>query len=102
MIGNIDSDATATACVIATNTDRRDDGGLTLHGGRMMTGQIRTLRVEKGFGFIKDDTGKEYFFHQSAIYGERIEDLREGDSVEFDVGQGAKGPRAENVRRTST
>ena len=70
-------------------------------GGRL-TGKIRTLRVDKGFGFIKDDAGKEYFFHQSAIYGEGIEDLREGDSVEFDVGQGAKGPRAENVRRTST
>jgi cold shock protein len=65
-------------------------------------GKSRTLRVDKGFGFIKDNAGKEYFFHQSAIYGEGIEDLREGDSVEFDVGQGPKGPRAENVRRTST
>jgi CspA family cold shock protein len=68
----------------------------------MMTGKIRTLRVDKGFGFIKGDGGSEYFFHQSAVYGERLEDLREGDSVEFDVGQGPKGPRAENVRRTST
>ena len=67
-----------------------------------MTGTIRTLRVDKGFGFIKDGAGKEYFFHQSAIQGEGMEDLREGDSVEFDVGQGPKGPRAENVRRTST
>ena len=67
-----------------------------------MTGTIRTLRVDKGFGFIKDDKGKEYFFHQSAIYGEGIQDLREGDSVEFEVGEGPKGPRAENVRRTST
>jgi CspA family cold shock protein len=68
----------------------------------MMTGKIRTLRVDKGFGFIKDEGGNEYFFHQSAVYGEGLEDLREGDSVEFDVGQGPKGPRAENVRRTST
>jgi CspA family cold shock protein len=67
-----------------------------------MTGKIRTLRVEKGFGFIKDDQGNEYFFHQSAVYGEGLKDLREGDSVEFDVGEGPKGPRAENVRRTST
>jgi cold shock protein len=67
-----------------------------------MTGKIRTLRVDKGFGFIKDDAGKEYFFHQSAVYGEGLENLREGDSVEFEVGQGPKGPRAENVRRTST
>jgi cold shock protein len=68
----------------------------------MMTGTIRTLRVDKGFGFIKDEGGKEYFFHQSAVHGEGIDDLREGDSVEFEVGQGPKGPRAENVRRTST
>jgi CspA family cold shock protein len=67
-----------------------------------MTGTIRTLRVDKGFGFIKDDSGKEYFFHQSAVYGEGLDNLREGDSVEFEVGQGPKGPRAENVRRTST
>jgi len=67
-----------------------------------VTGIIRTLRVDKGFGFINDDNGKEYFFHQSAIQGEGIADLREGDSVEFEVGEGPKGPRAENVRRTST
>jgi CspA family cold shock protein len=67
-----------------------------------MTGKIATLRVDKGFGFIKDDGGQEYFFHQSAIYGEGMADLRVGDSVEFTVSQGPKGPRAENVRRTST
>jgi CspA family cold shock protein len=66
------------------------------------TGTIRSLRADKGFGFIKDQKGQEYFFHQSAIYGEGINDLREGDSVEFEVGNGPKGPRAENVRRTST
>ena len=68
-----------------------------------MTGTIKTLRAEKGFGFINDDGGRQYFFHQSAIYGEGIDMLREGDSVEFTLGPaGPKGPRAENVRRTST
>ena len=67
-----------------------------------MTGSIRTLRVDKGFGFIKDDAGKEYFFHRSAVYGEGLENLKEGDGVEFDLGEGPKGPRAENVRRTTT
>ena len=67
-----------------------------------MTGKIGTLRVDKGFGFIKDSNGNEYLFHRSAVYGEGLEDLREGDSVEFEVGQGPKGPRAENVKRTST
>lgn len=67
-----------------------------------MTGTIRTLRADKGFGFIKDTGGNDYFFHQSAVQGEGLADLREGDSVEFDAGEGPKGPRAENVRRTST
>jgi CspA family cold shock protein len=67
-----------------------------------MTGTIKRLNTDKGFGFIKNETGQEYFFHQSAIYGEGIADLREGDSVEFDIGEGPKGPRAENVKRTST
>ena len=68
-----------------------------------MTGTIKTLRAEKGFGFIKDESGRDYFFHQSAIYGEGIDMLREGDTVEFTLGpDGPKGPRAESVRRTST
>jgi cold shock protein len=67
-----------------------------------MTGTIRTLRVDKGFGFIKDPGGKDYFFHQSAVQWEAIDNLREGDSVEFEVGNGPKGPRADKVRRTST
>jgi cold shock CspA family protein len=36
-------------------------------GGEQMTGTIRTLRVDKGFGFIKGEAGQDYFFHQSAI-----------------------------------
>jgi cold shock CspA family protein len=44
----------------------------------MATGKIRTLRVDKGFGFIKDAAGKDFFFHQSAIYGEGIAELARG------------------------
>jgi CspA family cold shock protein len=68
-----------------------------------MTGTIKTLRADKGFGFIRGTDGKEVFFHSSAIYGEGIDNLREGDGVEFDVEEaGPKGPRALNVRRTTT
>ena len=67
-----------------------------------MTGTVRRLVSDKGFGFVAASDGNEYFFHQSAVYGEGLQDLREGDSVEFEVGQGPKGPRAENVKRTST
>lgn len=68
-----------------------------------MTGTIKTLRVDKGFGFIRDQSGNDVFFHASAIYGEGIDMLREGDGVEFELGDsGAKGPRATSVRRTTT
>ena len=63
-----------------------------------MMGTIRTLRVDRGFGFIKSEAGQDYFFHQSAIYGEGIANLREGQPVVFDAGRGDKGLRAENVR----
>ena len=86
----------------ATALATTDTIGTFQDGDDMATGTIRSLRVDKGFGFIKDQKGQDYFFHQSAIYGEGINDLREGDTVEFEVGQGPKGPRAENVRRTST
>jgi CspA family cold shock protein len=74
------------------------------NGAKPMIGTIKTLRADKGFGFIRDTTtGKEVFFHSSAIYGEGIDNLREGDGVEFDVSEdGPKGPRATNVRRTTT
>jgi CspA family cold shock protein len=63
-----------------------------------LTGTIKRLIADKGFGFIAAGDGKEYFFHNSACTQTRFDDLREGQSVSFDVGQGPKGPRAENVR----
>lgn len=62
-----------------------------------MTGTIKKL-TDKGFGFLAGADGKEYFFHQSACIGTRFDSLREGQTVTFDVGQGPKGPRAENVK----
>jgi CspA family cold shock protein len=62
-----------------------------------MTGTIKKL-TDKGFGFITDTAGQDYFFHQTGVQGVGFHDLREGQSVEFDIGQGPKGPRAENVR----
>ncbi|OFW01700.1 MAG: cold-shock protein [Acidobacteria bacterium RIFCSPLOWO2_02_FULL_68_18] len=61
-----------------------------------MTGTIKRL-TDKGFGFIATADGTEYFFHQSACASTRFDDLREGQTVSFTVGQGPKGPRAENV-----
>ncbi len=62
------------------------------------TGKIKRLVGGKGFGFIATQDGTEYFFHQSACVDVRFDDLREGQAVTFEKGQGPKGPRAENVR----
>ena len=62
------------------------------------TGTIKRKISDKGFGFIAAGDGKEYFFHQSACTGTAFDQLREGQSVTFDVGHGAKGPRGENVK----
>jgi len=61
------------------------------------TGTIKR-KTDKGFGFIAAADGTEYFFHQSGCVGPRFDDLREGQRVSFTIGQGPKGPRAENVK----
>ena len=63
---------------------------------RTTNGTIKRI-TDKGFGFIATAEGVEYFFHQSACASTHLDDLREGQAVSFTVGQGPKGPRAENV-----
>jgi CspA family cold shock protein len=63
-----------------------------------MNGTIKRLVSDKGFGFIAAGDGNEYFFHQSACHNAPFDTLREGQNVVFDMGQGPKGPRAENVK----
>jgi CspA family cold shock protein len=63
----------------------------------MAEGTIKRL-TDKGFGFIETGTGNDLFFHMSAVEGVRFEDLKQGQRVSFNVGQGPKGPRAENVK----
>ena len=60
-------------------------------------GTIKRLVSDKGFGFVESGA-TEYFFHQSACNGVQFDDLREGQAVTFEAGDGPKGPRAENVR----
>jgi cold shock protein len=63
-----------------------------------MNGTIKRMVMDKGFGFVAAQDGSEYFFHQSACAGTRFDDLREGQAVTFEKGQGPKGPRAEDVK----
>jgi len=62
------------------------------------TGTVKWFNDAKGFGFITPEGGeKDCFVHHTAISSEGFRSLAEGDKVEFDVVQGAKGPAAENV-----
>ncbi|MEX2500814.1 MAG: cold-shock protein [Trueperaceae bacterium] len=67
----------------------------------MATGNVKWFSNEKGFGFIAPtDGGDDLFVHFSAIQGQGFKTLDEGDEVEFTVGQGQKGPQAQNVSVT--
>ena len=63
-----------------------------------MTGTIKRMINDKGFGFIRDESGVEHFFHRSAVRGAVFELLREGQRVEFSTEESPKGPRAAEVR----
>jgi CspA family cold shock protein len=60
-----------------------------------VTGTVKRLLPDKGFGFVATDTGTEYFFHKSATRD--FATLHEGAQVSFVPGEGPKGPRAEQV-----
>jgi CspA family cold shock protein len=65
------------------------------------TGVVKWFSDEKGFGFITpDDGGKDAFVHFSGIAGDGFKTLAEGAKVEFELGEGTKGPQATNVRVT--
>ena len=68
----------------------------------METGQVKWFNSDKGFGFIERDSGGDIFVHYSAIQGSGYRSLNEGDKVEFEVGEGLKGPAAQNVHIVGT
>lgn len=67
----------------------------------MATGIIAKIIEDKGFGFIKPEAGdKDLFFHARSVVGDMIfDDLREGDTVSYEVEDGPKGPAAVNVEK---
>jgi CspA family cold shock protein len=65
----------------------------------MAKGTIKKL-TDRGFGFISpEEGGKDLFFHSKELQGVQFNDLKEGDSVEFEVGESPKGPNAIKVSR---
>ncbi|UCZ55033.1 cold-shock protein [Bacillus shivajii] len=65
----------------------------------MQQGTVKWFNAEKGFGFIEVEGGDDVFVHFSAIQGEGFKTLDEGQTVNFDVEQGQRGPQATNVNK---
>ena len=66
-----------------------------------VTGQVKWFNNSKGYGFIGREDGTDVFVHYSAITGDGYRSLQEGDSVEFEIVEGQKGPQAANVAKVS-
>ena len=65
-----------------------------------MTGTIKTIVEGKDFGFITyEGAPKDLFFHKSELQGVTLDELKGGDAVTFEMGEGPKGPNATNVAR---
>lgn len=62
-----------------------------------MQGKVKWFNAEKGYGFIESEEGGDVFVHFSAIQQEGFKTLEEGEAVEFDIVEGARGPQAANV-----
>ena len=64
-----------------------------------MKGTVKWFKNQKGYGFISDAEGNDVFVHYSGLNMEGFKSLDEGQEVEFDVVNGAKGPQATNVTK---
>lgn len=64
-----------------------------------MKGTVKWFNNQKGYGFISDEQGNDIFVHFSGINSDGFKSLEEGQAVEFDVVDGAKGPQATNVTK---
>ena len=64
----------------------------------MPQGKIKRLVSDRGFGFVEGERGDDLFFHHSEVTGVAFEELQEGQMLEYEIGQGRKGPCATSVK----
>jgi CspA family cold shock protein len=67
----------------------------------MPTGTVKWFDTKKGFGFIIGPEGQDVFVHFSSIEGDGFRSLKDGETVDYDIAQGAKGYSATRVKRTA-
>ncbi|MHB8482641.1 MAG: cold-shock protein [Nitrospiria bacterium] len=63
----------------------------------MVKGTVKWFNASKGYGFLSQENGEDVFVHFSALQGDGYKSLTEGEAVEFEVTNGAKGPQASSV-----
>jgi CspA family cold shock protein len=65
----------------------------------MASGKVKWFDNKKGYGFIAQDTGEDIFVHHTSITGQGYKTLNEGETVNYEIEQGVKGLKAQNVQR---
>ena len=94
--------------VWATTSRPNDIGGSGPGGGSLvrarkrrglmkLIGKVKWFNESKGYGFIEQEGGRDIFVHYTAIEGDGFKSLAEGQQVEFEITEGAKGPQATQV-----
>lgn len=93
--------AMTSLCTASCAHRSRTPAGDKTHKGenKMVNGTVKWFNYSKGFGFIEQENGEDFFVHFTAIQGDGFKSLSEADAVTFDVTSGAKGLQASNVNK---